>query len=151
MKTEKRIRAFFATLLVLVGIPIVAAAQTVSFKPLGIIHSSNPKNCTYTISPDGSMVLGSVLDVENGIRAQRWQNDVTSIVPISSQPDRHRILSMSTDSSAVVGFVTATAGVEACVFKDNRMTYLGRLDADAKPVETSRNNTHTASSTSPAT
>ena len=60
MKTEKRIRAFFATLLVLVGIPIVAAAQTVSFKPLGIIHSSNPKNCTYTISADGSMVLARI-------------------------------------------------------------------------------------------
>jgi len=103
MKTGKGIQTVLTTLLVLACIPMVAAAQTVSFKPLGIIHSSNPKNCTYAISADGSTVLGSVLDVENGVRFQRWQNDATSIVPISSQPyQEYRVLAMSGDTSAVV-------------------------------------------------
>jgi len=103
MITERRAQTVLTAFLVLVGIPMIVTAQTASFKELGIIHSSNPKNCTYAVSADGSTVLGSVLDAENGVRFQRWQNDATSIVPISSQPDRqHRILAMSADASAVV-------------------------------------------------
>jgi len=67
MNTEKRIQTVLIALLVLAGIPMIAAAQTASFKELGIIHSSNPKNCTYAISADGATVLGSVLDMENGV------------------------------------------------------------------------------------
>jgi len=90
-------------LLVLAGIPMVTVAQNASFKELGIIHSSNSKNCTYAVSADGSTVLGSVLDAENGYRIQQWQDDATSIVPISSQPDQqHRVLAVSPDASAVV-------------------------------------------------
>lgn len=140
MKTEKRIQTDLTVLLVLVGIPMIATAQTASFKELGIIHSSNPKNCTYVISADGSTVLGSVLNMENGVLFQRWQNDKTSIMPIDSQPDRqYRVLAMSADTSAVVGFVQAATGVEAFVFKNNRMTYLGGLDTDEKPVVSSSN------------
>ena len=83
MNTEKRIRTVSTTFSVLAGVPMIASAQTASFKKLGIIHSSNPKNCTYAVSADGSTVLGSVLDAENGVRAQQWQNDTTSILPIS--------------------------------------------------------------------
>jgi len=79
------------------------AAQTASFKELGIIHSSNPKICTYSVSADGSTVLGSVLDEENEYKSQRWLNDTTSFMPIISQPDKqYRVLAMSADASAVV-------------------------------------------------
>jgi len=140
MKTEKRAQTVLTTLLILVGIPMVAATQTASFKPLGIIHSSNPKNCTYVISTDGLTVLGSVLDEESGYKVQQWQYDTTSIVPISFQPDQeYRVLAMSGDTSVVVGFVTAATGIEAFVFKNNRMTYLGGLDTDSKPVLSSSN------------
>jgi len=67
MNTEKRIQTVLFALFVLAGIPMIGAAQTASFKELGIIHSSNPKKCTYAISADGSTVLGSVLDMENGV------------------------------------------------------------------------------------
>ena len=67
MNTEKRIQIILTVLLVIVGIPMIAAAQNASFKELGIIHSANPKNCTYAVSADGSTVLGSVLDMENGV------------------------------------------------------------------------------------
>lgn len=50
MNTEMRTRTALTTLLVLAGIPLVAAAQAASFRPLGIIHSSNPQNCSYSIS-----------------------------------------------------------------------------------------------------
>ena len=114
---------------------MAAAAQTASFKALGVVHSSNPQNCSYAVSADGSTVLGTVLDAENEYRAQRWQNDATSILPISSQPDRqYRALAMSADTSTVVGFVTSAAGVEAFLFKDDHVTYLGGLDADSKNV-----------------
>ena len=58
MKTGKGIQTFLTALLVSACAPMVAAAQTASFKELGIIHSSNPKNCTYAVSADGSTVLG---------------------------------------------------------------------------------------------
>jgi len=103
MITERRAQTVLTAFLVLVGIPMIVTAQTASFKELGIIHSSNPKICTYSVSADGSTVLGSVLDEENEYKSQRWLNDTTSFMPIISQPDKqYRVLAMSADASAVV-------------------------------------------------
>jgi len=103
MITERRAQTVLTAFLVLVGIPMIVTAQTASFKELGIIHSSNPKICTYSVSADGSTVLGSVLDEENEYKSQRWLNDTTSFMPIISQPDKqYRVLAMSADTSAVV-------------------------------------------------
>ncbi len=85
MKTEKRTRTVFTTLVVIVCVPMVAAAQTASFKALGVIHSSNPQNCCYAVSADGSTVLGTVLDAENEYRAQRFCITSLGYVPDNSQ------------------------------------------------------------------